>query len=170
MTGLRKRRLFCVLLTLLTAVYIGFIYGNSLQDGAASSERSGRVVEMLQALLSSLGWQGTVSDYFIRKAAHFAEYAGLGLLLGLTLRAYTPHILRHVFVPLFIGLLVPVSDEFLQLFIEGRAGMVQDVVLDFAGFLAGGGITIACILLVQYFRKRAADRAGNVPAVEGNGV
>jgi VanZ family protein len=43
----------------------------------------------------------------------------------------------HIFMILFIGLFVAVSDEFFQLFVNGRAGLVQDVVLDFVGFVFG---------------------------------
>ena len=154
MTWLRDRRFRRVLLTLLTVAYVGFIYGNSLQNGADSSERSGRVVELLQWLLSSLGWTGEVSEHFIRKLAHFAEYAGLGVLLGITLRTYTPRLFPYLFVPLFAGLAVPVSDEFLQLFVEGRAGMVQDVVLDFAGMLAGLSLTVLLLALAGRVRRR----------------
>ncbi len=117
LTRSRAARLRRGLLWVLLAVYVGFIYSNSL--------RSGYAAELVQQLLSAFGWHGTVSEHFLRKSAHFAEYAGLGVLLGLALRLYAAKWFPALFVPLFAGLLVPVSDEFLQLFIPGRAGMVR---------------------------------------------
>lgn len=156
MAFVRDRRVQRFLLVVLTILYVLFIYSNSLRDGTASSNQSGRITELLQSLLSSFGWQGTVSEHFLRKLAHFAEYAGLGVLLGFMLRTFTPHLLRQAGFPLFVGLLVPVSDEFLQLFVAGRAGMVQDVVLDFLGMLTGFSLTVGLLLLFAR-RKRGRD-------------
>ncbi len=166
MTFFRDRRFQRALSVALIVAYVLFIYSNSLQNGSASSDRSGRVTALVQSLLSSLGWEGTVSEHFLRKLAHFAEYAGLGVLLGLALRSFTPHLLRQAGFPLFIGLAVPVSDEFLQLFVEGRAGMVQDVALDFFGMLTGLALTVA-LLLLSIHRKRGNETAGEAEREDG---
>ena len=145
LTRSRAAQLRRGLLWVLLAVYVGFIYSNSL--------RSGHAAELVQQLLSAFGWHGMESEHFLRKSAHFAEYAGLGVLLGLVLRLYAAKWFPALFVPLFAGLLVPVSDEFLQLFIPGRAGMVQDVVLDFAGVLAGFGVTLLLAWGIRRLRR-----------------
>ncbi|HIW74024.1 MAG TPA: VanZ family protein [Firmicutes bacterium] len=166
MTRAEGRRFRRALFTLLTVLYVGLIYGNSLQSGADSSALSRWATALLQEGLSLFGWQGTVTETFVRKAAHFAEYAGLGVLLMVTLRMYTPRLLAHLFIPLFIGLLVPVSDEFLQLFVPGRAGMVQDVVLDFAGLLAG--LTPALLALLPARKRRSGNGASAGTARPGD--
>jgi VanZ family protein len=58
---------------------------------------------------------------------------------------------------LFIGLFIAVSDEFLQLFIEGRSGLVQDVALDFAGFTFGMLVYIALSLISKMTSKNSAN-------------
>ena len=81
---------------------------------------------------------------FVRKVAHFAEYA----LLGAECAGLTVLLARRVFSPylwadLFAVLMVAVLDEFLQSFV-GRTSLVGDVLLDFSGALVG----IALVLVV----------------------
>jgi VanZ family protein len=51
---------------------------------------------------------------------------------------------------LFGLLLVPVIDEFIQLFSAGRAGMVQDILLDFSGAVTG---LVVVKILHKYVRE-----------------
>lgn len=136
-------------MTIVSAVFIGLIFLNSIQTGPASSEQSGKIVLFLQSIFDQAGITVTVSTLFVRKAAHFIEFAVLGVLLGATLKSYTKKMrqyLQSIFAPLFIGLCTAVADEYIQLHVAGRAGMVQDIVLDFAGFLTGLGLTVLVIL------------------------
>ena len=75
--------------------------------------------------------------HFIRKLAHFCEYALEGFLLMLCLRVYTRHFVRHMSWPILGGLLTALTDETIQLFSPGRSSQVLDVWLDFLGVLAG---------------------------------
>lgn len=146
-----------ILFTLLTIVCVVLIFLNSMQNGTNSSRESGSVVKLLESLFHSLGLPVAVSEHFIRKLAHFTEYTVLGVLLGLTLRSYTERILNHIFIPLFIGLAVPVTDEFIQSFVDGRGSMVQDVVLDFAGMCFGLFVTVL-IMLLKLSRNKKGKR------------
>ena len=133
--------------TSLTIVCVVLIFLNSLQNGTNSSQESGNAVKLLESLFHSLGLSVAISEHFIRKLAHFTEYTALGVLLGLTLRSYTERMMNHIFIPLFIGLAVPVTDEYIQSFVDGRGSMVQDVVLDFTGVCFGLSLTMLIILL-----------------------
>ncbi len=77
----------------------------------------------------SLGTDLGTWDLVLRKLAHLAEYAILGMLL---LRA-----VRRPAVALALGGLYAVSDEVHQTFVEGRVGAPLDVAIDTAGALAG---------------------------------
>jgi VanZ family protein len=131
-----RRRVFRVL----TALWLLFIWGHSLLPASVSKEESGHWLALLQT------WLPWLTDYLIRKAAHFTEYAMLGaLLFG------AADTRRGLWFPPCFGLLAALTDETVQLFSLGRAGMVEDVWLDLAGFLAGW-IVIALIAL--YRKKR----------------
>ena len=133
---MKRRRVFWAL----TALWLALVWGQSFLSAAASSAESGRLLALLQSILPWL------TDYLIRKAAHFTEYAVLGALL------FGAADVRHgLWFPPCFGLLAALADETVQLFALGRAGMVEDVWLDLAGFLAGW-IVIALIAL--YRKKR----------------
>ena len=48
---------------------------------------------------------------------------------------------------------VPVVDEFIQLFIEGRGGEVKDIIIDFSGILTGQIISFIIVKLVDRKNK-----------------
>ena len=145
-----------VLLTALLALYILFIFSNSLDWGEHSSAKSGTALALVNGLLQQLRLPLQVSEHFIRKAAHFAEYFGLGVLALAAFRQYTARWLPHLAVPLLGCLLVPLCDETIQLFVPGRSGQVSDVWLDFAGTLAG--LASAALIAWLWRRHRAGTR------------
>ncbi len=151
----RRRLIFTVLSVLFTA----FIFFNSIQNGIASSAQSGNFVLILESILSRIGISVSISEFIIRKLAHFSEFFILGVLLCLTLRTYTVKIIKNVTVPLFIGLLIAVTDEFIQLFSAGRAGLVADVVIDFSGFITG---LVLGILVVLWRNKRKKNKCADL--------
>lgn len=131
-----------------TILYIGFmlfIFSNSLQDATASSSRSGAVLAWMQGHFGA-GW---LTEYFLRKAAHFSEFWVLGAI-GLTcFRCYGASPLPA----LFTGLLTALTDETIQRFVEGRSSQVTDVWIDFAG-CATGVLVFWCIRRLRDARKR----------------
>lgn len=148
-----------ILLTLLTAGWVVFIFHNSLENAADSSRQSGTVLQLIESIFRSFGISVSISEHFIRKLAHFTEYTALGILLGVTLRSYTKKMAVPIFIPLFAGLAVPVADEYIQAFVDGRGSMVQDVVLDFAGSCAGLCAAALCIALYDR-RKHSRKKQG----------
>jgi VanZ family protein len=120
-----------------------------------STEQSSFVVELIKEAVVAVGISPSlITEYMVRKFAHFFEYALFGLLITSTIHAWRGKIKPHVYMLLFWCLLIPVSDESLQLFVDGRAGMVQDVVLDFAGTIFGILFYIGISSLLLFCRKR----------------
>ena len=129
-----------VIFTLALIGCIAFIFSNSMQIGVVSEGASGRVLRLVQRVLTRLGMPGLASHitmHFIRQLAPFCEYALEGFLLMLCLRVYTRHFVRHMSWPILGGLLTALTDETIQLFSPGRSSQVLDVWLDFVGVLAG---------------------------------
>jgi len=136
------------------------IWGNSLVPGEDSGALSMAVVRWLQEALGSLGLpHGWVTNFVVRKTAHFLEYLALGLV---GMQAFGPHRppARALAWLLTAAVLVavPAIDETIQLFVSGRAGSPADVALDCCGALAGVLLTIAAS------RVRARRAAGKPPA------
>ena len=138
-----------VVFTVALIACIAFIFSNSMAVAAVSEKSSGRVLQLMQAVLRRLGHPALaerLTMHIVRKLAHFCEYALEGFLLMLCMRVYNRHPLRHITVPMLGGVLTALADETIQLFSEGRSSQVTDVWLDSAGVLAG--ILVAIVLLL----------------------
>lgn len=123
---------------------VAIIWGNSLVPGTGSSEISLAVRDAVRAALDAVGLpSGWVSNYLVRKAGHFIEYALLGALV---FRAAAPGIVsrRGLIAPAAAFLvLVPCIDEGIQRAVAGRVGQIPDVGLDCCG--AAFGFMIAML-------------------------
>lgn len=124
-----KRVVLCVL----TLSMISFIFINSMFDAVESSEQSSFVLNLLNSVLHSLQININLTEHFVRKSAHFAEYFVLGTLLFLTVKSFIMKLNVKILSASFIGLLIAVVDELIQLTSLGRSAQFSDVVLDFSG-------------------------------------
>lgn len=126
-------------------IYLGFIYHNSLTPAVVSSRQSGTVLSLLRSLAERLGISAPwLTEHVVRKTAHFAEFALLGVFLWNCLRSYSLVMPLWAAAEAFLSVLFPLLDETLQLFTEGRSAQVDDVWLDIAGVCAG---TLFMVLL-----------------------
>ena len=78
-------------------------------------------------------------NVFIRKNAHAFEYIILAILVSNMLILHGMRGRDAIIYILFISLFYAVSDEFHQLFVQGRGSSVSDVLIDFGGSLVGLG-------------------------------
>ena len=132
---IRKR--WNIVLVLLLALTLAFIWGNSLLPRTVSQEISRGLLAELCAALEHVGLHiDPQNDHWLRKLAHFGEFGMLGAELGLLLCLNRRQSVQGFVNCAFAGLAVAVTDEALQL-ISNRGSQVQDILLDFAGFLAG---------------------------------
>ena len=116
---MKRRRLFPAL----TILWLLFIWGHSLLPASVSGAESGHWLALLQGVLPWL------TDYSIRKAAHFTEFAVLG---GLMLASLPVRGLSGASERLLAGLLAAMIDESIQLFSPGRSGQITDVTVDYS--------------------------------------
>ena len=123
----RKRR---ILFTVLTVLWMLVIWGHSMMPASLSKQESGGLLALL------IGYFPWLTDHIIRKAAHFTEYAILGVLLFGAVKGSK----RSSAFPPLVGILTAMADETIQIYSEGRSGQVTDVWLDFAGFLLLWGL------------------------------
>lgn len=126
----RKRLIIILIIITLT-----FIWGNSMIPGDLSSD----MTDWLKGLLSKIlpifkGEKEASGGHILRKCMHFTEYMILGLEMT-SLKYHSRKLDNHGV--LLMGILAAMIDETIQLFVAGRAGMLQDVWLDTAGFVTG---------------------------------
>ncbi len=130
------------------------IFRFSSENASASSLQSIAVTERIIHSVNyrfSMNWSPAQqalyvqqAEFYIRKLAHFGEYALLGFCLALPLYAYRIRKGWLLLSAQLISSLYAVSDEFHQSFIPGRTPQLRDVLIDsagaFAGILIGWGI------------------------------
>ena len=131
---------------------IGFIWSNSLQSIPESQAESQSVLEIIEPILEAFVGEGNVTENLVRKLAHFAEFALLGVELVLLLAATHKISLQNVINCMFASLLVAVIDETIQVYSQ-RGSQVTDVILDFTGALIGILLTIAILGAVKHIRR-----------------
>ena len=132
-------------LTILLALNLALIWGNSLVSGADSGALSGGVLAFLGQFLPVLMTE--TGHTLLRKAAHFSEFALLGLLCG------GRHALLRGNVPQYLmgfGLAVACIDETIQIFTPGRASSLIDVWIDTGGF----GLGVVLIYIVYHLKTK----------------
>ncbi len=139
---MKKRYIFIVLTVLMTA----FIFWNSSKPAVESTNDSNIFVGFFCALLSRFGVKAEfgIMEVIVRKSAHITEFVIHAMLLA---GCFTGKLKKRIIYILFFGLLTACTDEFIQLFPEGRAGLVADIFIDFGGTAIGTGIS-------GLFRKR----------------
>ena len=69
----------------------------------------------------------------IRKLAHISEFFILTILVSLYINCYNIDIKRLLLITFIISFIYACSDEFHQLFIEGRSGSIIDICIDMIG-------------------------------------
>ena len=133
-----------------TLLYIAVIFGHSATPAVYSSAESGWVTKLLNQILGGLG-SGSLelAEGFVRKAAHFTEYTGLGILLTLSLARYDFFAGRRRRL-LTAGFLIACIDEGIQYFTPGRCCSMKDVLLDACGVAFG----VALSALAAHIKNR----------------
>ena len=170
-----RRKVFLII----TVLWMVMIFSFSARPAEISSEDS-RHVGLLVGEIFVPGFADWTEaereafaervDHPVRKTAHAAEYAALGLFVaGAYIEGRKPDgekkdkknkaaqssgrqtgIGRGTFVPWLITAAYAATDEIHQLFVPGRSGQVSDVVLDSAGAMAG----LLILGAVRFFMRR----------------
>lgn len=140
MRDLRPKWIIWLLLAAVIAI-IAFIWVNSLDSPELSSEKSEQVTAWLTPLLELIVGKDNVTEYLVRKIAHFGEFfllsaALINLIVGRS-RAFRDALIEC----LFLTLLIAMVDETIQLFSD-RGSQLKDVWLDFAGGSTGALLTL----------------------------
>ena len=140
------------ILSLLLALTLAFIWGNSLLSIPESQSESLWILDLLNPLLDFVFGPGVVTDHILRKTAHFCEFALLGAELRLLFRLLGQKGLQGQSNALFAALAAAVTDESLQL-LSDRGSQVRDVLLDFSGSFTGALLMLLLLLWADRRRK-----------------
>lgn len=150
---------------LLSVAIMVLIFSFSAQNATVSSSTSSGLIEKLLSIFYKDFKDISEAEklliieslqHFVRKIAHFVIYAALGASLFCAVYTYNIKVVSKFFISLPISLIYAISDEIHQMYIPGRAGMIEDVILDFFGSIFGAIIVFLIILIyksIKYRRK-----------------
>ncbi len=150
---MKHRKIWVAAVSVLIALTLAYIWHNSVESIPVSRSRSEELVEILEPILEPVVGKGKVTDHFVRKAAHFTEFALLGAELRLLFLLLGFGTVQGHANALFAALAAAVVDETIQYF-YGRGSMVLDVALDFGGAFFGALVLLLIALAVRGWRKR----------------
>lgn len=136
-------------------LWMGLIFFFSSQNGTASDSNSYFLINLLGKIginiSSSIGL--SVANFIVRKTAHVTEYFILFMLLYFGFKKI--YLKNIIIYPAIITILYSISDEFHQLFIEGRSGRIKDVFIDSIGILIG-------LLIIGIKNKVKSKKENNI--------
>ncbi len=153
----RTRIIYIIIIATVLAAVLCFIWGNSLLDGGASRKLSSAVTEFIRPIYE-LFTDDPVTDStlhaFIRKAAHFLEFAAIAVAASLLLwRLRGEYPAQNLVYVLSGSLFIAVTDEYIQCFSPGRSSSVRDIVIDFWGAAVGALIVFGVVFLIRMINK-----------------
>ena len=154
----QKNAIYRVVFTTLSVLIVIYIFRNSLVDASASTVQSTSMLEFIQNMFESIGMNLTLTENFVRKCAHFAEFSLLSVSLFLLYSSYFLTNKKTFAFTLLTGFAVASADETLQLFSYGRSAQFSDVLLDFSGVLFCAAIISLVILIYKSKRKRKVKK------------
>ena len=165
MTRARRIKLALSLLAVIAVAVMIFLL--SAQEGEESSKLSGNLASFIVRLvvpdydeLPAAKQKETLNAWFfyIRKAAHFSEYALLAMTLINFLRQQRSSRIKQLMGVLAWGAaaLYACTDELHQVFVSDRAAALMDVGIDAAGALTG---VLLSLLIIWLHRTLRRDRA-----------
>lgn len=157
---LARAIMLCITLAIMAAIFLF-----SAQPGQGSYALSQQVTEKVESTaahrLIPKWFSSQNANANIRKWAHVYIYCALGVSTAVTAHLFgsagkaggAKQLVQEALISAVICTAYAGTDEFHQLFIPGRAGMIRDVGVDALGFLPCIAITF---LVIAWLRHKAA--------------
>lgn len=150
-----KKILLWIAVIGMSAMIFGFSSHTGEQSSGLSEKLAETIIIKIEKIIGvDLTQKNEVFEMFhfiLRKSAHFAEYAVLGLLSFLLVESYGFSIKICAVSALLYCFLFAACDEAHQLFVDGRSGSITDVFVDFAGSFLG---IMLCMIVFWYKKKK----------------
>lgn len=149
----------------ITAAIMIFIFFHSAKNATQSSAQSDPIAKVVYSIVVPDDTAITVEQkadimnsiqLLVRKSAHFLIFAALGFSFFASLTTHFVGTKKKFILSQIFSSAYAATDEFHQLFVEGRAGRLSDVLLDSAGAIFGISLCFAIIFLITKIKKGRA--------------
>lgn len=147
------KKLKIIITSVVIALTLAFIWGNSAVSVAQSGQSSGGVYGSVKPALDKIFGEGVITHHVFRKTAHLFEFFCLGVetcLLYYFIYGIKPSKLSEIFL---CGLAVAVIDESIQI-LSSRGSDVFDVLIDFVGFAIAVGLSNLAFIIIKKNKEK----------------
>lgn len=132
----------------LVFICMAIIFWLSSKTADESAAQSSVIVKWI---INHFG-KNSVTDFIVRKFAHFSEYVGLCFLASNAIYQSSKR-----FIPLYSCALTSfyaISDEFHQIFVDGRSCEIRDWAIDTVGALVGALAFYIIYIIIKKVDKK----------------
>lgn len=157
-----SKKVVPIITTILIMIIIFTLSGQNSGDSSDLSRGfTAKIIDIIAKEMDSVQKTDLLLNIhsFIRKCAHFFIYTLLGissLIMMKNIFTVKPYSKAWTYA-IILCFIYAATDEFHQLFIDGRSGEIADVLLDTAGSLFGSGIFSALRMLFNLKRRNDDD-------------
>lgn len=147
---MNKTKITRIILFILIVAWALLVFYLSSQTGGESSGVSRKIAELFTKDENLL----EIVEKYIRKLAHFSEYAFGGVLFLLLFSTYEWSERRKLVTSILIGAWYAATDEIHQLMVPARNGSIIDVYIDTLGVSTGVCITLLIMKIVLTIKSK----------------
>ena len=157
-----KLNLIRLLLICLIIINSLIIFGFSSQNGKESGNLSKSIIIKIAEILNVKEENKLdfidIGEKVIRKLAHFSIYTSLGIWSYLLINTFKLKNKYKVIITTIWGIVYASSDEFHQMFSNGRTASLNDVFIDLLGVIFG---ILFVLLIIETYKKIKAYKFKN---------
>lgn len=159
---MKKKTVLKIVFLSATALLLAFIFIMSAETANESSELSVslgyNLCKIFRPGFKELSEEEKIQiaeslDHFVRKTAHFAEFAALGALLYADFALFDFKGLKCILPAFLSGSAAAALDELHQTFVPGRAGMATDILLDCSGVITGCLLSLLIFYIIRKIKN-----------------
>lgn len=143
---MKKKKIIRVICFILIIIWAILVFKMSNQQGGESSGLSRRVTAIFfksEELIE-------IIEPYVRKIAHFVEYAIGGILFISLFLTYEWSDKKQMLISTLLGIWYAIIDEIHQLLVPERSGSIKDVIIDSLGICTG---VIFTMIIYKLFLK-----------------
>lgn len=148
----KRRKKYAVAFWILTIACMCLIFYLSAQPANKSSLQSTFITKLLAQLLNN----ESLSEHFVRKLAHFSEFAGLSFLFNWSMLFTKGN--KQLLTATSFASAYAITDEIHQIFVEGRACMFTDWLIDTSGAILGMLVFLVIYIAFQHIKNKRKSK------------
>lgn len=146
------RIIFLILIILNSLIIFGFSSQHGEESGNLSKMVITKIADILKVKEENRTYFLSLGEKVIRKLAHFSIYTLLGIWSFAFIYTFKMKMQYQVTITTIWGFLYASTDEFHQMFSNGRTASINDVIIDTLGVIFGLLIVLLILKIKEIIR------------------